>query len=167
VDRAAGQARLEVRRDLDPIRLDTPERPYHPDQADAWHLYRLITNRSHGPGRPAEFQDVGELVRGSWDPATDDYDSTATWQVDEERRTVRLRIPWAMLGFADPSSRTVLGEGLPAERLVVDDLDLALEADGDTERLTFTWPRWNFTTYEQRPKAGLGVVEEAYRDLAR
>lgn len=104
VDLAADEAWLEVRRDLDPIRLDTADRPYHPDQADPWHLYRLLTNREHGPGRPAEFQDVGDLVRGSWDPEADDYDSTATWQVDEERRTVRVRLPWSMLGPADPSS---------------------------------------------------------------
>ena len=166
VDLAAGEARLDVRRDLDPIRLDIPERPYHPDEADPWHLYRLITNRSQGPGRPAEFQDVGDLVRGSWDPESDDYDSNATWQVDEERRTARMRIPWSMLGLADPSSRQALGEGVPAERVAIDGIDLVLDADGESERLTFTWPEWNYTTYQQRPKAGLDVLERAYRDLA-
>ena len=123
VDVAAGTARLDVRRELDPMRLDTEVRPYHPDEAEAWHLYRLITNREFARGgttTPAEYLDVGELVQGDWDPQSDDYDSLATWQVDEPGRTVRLRIPWSMLGFADPSSHLALGEGKPAERVTVD-----------------------------------------------
>ena len=39
VDTRARTARVEVRRELDPIRLDTPERPYRPGQDDPWHLY--------------------------------------------------------------------------------------------------------------------------------
>ncbi|QBR92816.1 hypothetical protein [Nocardioides euryhalodurans] len=169
VDPGAGEARLDVRRDLDPIRLDTPERPYHPDQDDPWHLYRLITNRSHDVGgeqRPAEFLDVGQLVEGTWDPESEEFDSTATWQVDEERRTVRLRIPWSMLGFSDPSSRQALGEGVPAERVEVEGIDLSFDAGGSTLDVPFTWPTWNYTTYVARMKAGVDVVERAYRDLA-
>ncbi|HYH35458.1 MAG TPA: hypothetical protein VD814_09940, partial [Nocardioides sp.] len=62
VDVAGGEATLEVRRDLDPLRLDTVERPYHPQQDEPWHLYRLLTNREQAaarPPRPAEYQDVG------------------------------------------------------------------------------------------------------------
>ena len=173
VDRRAdggrGTARLEVRRDLDPIRLDTTMRPYHPDAADPWHLYRLITNREYhhaGQDHPAEYQDVGDLVRGTWDPRSGDFDSTATWQVDEQRRVVRLRIPWSMLGFADPSSHLALGEGVPAARVRVDGIDLAFDADGAAESLDVRWPDWNSTGYREREKAGIGVLAKAYRDLA-
>jgi len=160
------EARLDVRRDLDPVRLDTVDRPYHPGQGDPWHLYRLITNRDLGPGRPAEFQDVGLLRQGSWDPGSGHHDSRSTWQVDEERRSVRLRLPWSMLGLADPSAKVALGEGVPAERVRIDGIDLDLDADGETEELRFAWEPWNHTTYRQRPKAGVGALEDAYRDLA-
>lgn len=168
-DTGAREAVLEVRRELDPIRLDTEERPYRPEEAEAWHPYSLLINHTavvDGTTLEPEYEEVGDLVEGSWDPDVEGYDSTATWQVDEERRTVRLRIPWSMLGFSDPSSRQVLGEGTPAERTVVDGIDWALDADGETTELAFTWPTWNFTTYRPREKAGLGVLEEAYRALA-
>ena len=72
VDVAADTARLDVRRELDPMRLDTEMRPYHPDEAEAWHLYRLLTNREFvrgGTTTPAEYIDVGELVAGRLGPA--------------------------------------------------------------------------------------------------
>lgn len=165
VDTALGTARLEVRRGLDPLRLDALERRYGPEIGAPWHLYRLLLNHSLG-GRPAELQDVGELVRGSWDPTADDYDSTATWQVDEERRTVRVRIPWPGLGFADPSTRTVLGEGDPAELVTVDGITLAIEVDGGRTPVELRWPGWNHTGHTERLLAGIDVLEQAYRDLA-
>ena len=48
---------------------------------------------------------------------------------------MRLRIPWSMLGMADPSARTALGEGIPAEMVTIDGIDLRFDADGDTEEL--------------------------------
>jgi hypothetical protein len=169
VDTVERTARLEVRRGLDPIRLDTPERPYRPDEQAPWHVYWLIIRGAltmDGRAYPAEFQEVGQLLQGTWDPSSRDYDSRSTWQVDEERRTVRLRVPWPMVGMADPSSRLALGEGLPAEMVPVEGIDLTFEAEGHRERLWFTWPRWNHTTWTVRPKAGVELVEDAIRDLA-
>ncbi|MBD8868066.1 hypothetical protein [Nocardioides donggukensis] len=169
IDAAAGTARAEVRRALDPIRLDTLTRPYHPEAGEDWHLFRLLTNRSTtGPQgeRPAEYLDVGDLVEGTWDPEDPDYDSLATWQVLEDDDRVEVRVPWSMLGFADPSSRTALGEGDPAELVTVDGIDFEVAADGVGEAIDFTWPEWNFTGYVERRKAGADVLAEAFRDLA-
>lgn len=169
VDPAGGTAVAEVRRALDPIRLDTTERPYRPGARQPWHRYELLVNRAltvGGRRLPAEFQPVGELRRGSWDPAADDYDSLATWQVDEGAGAVRLRIPWPMLGLADPSSRTALGEGVPAELVEVPGIGLSFTTGGETTRLDFAWPTWNHTTYTPRLKAGAGVLADAFADLA-
>lgn len=169
VDLTGRAARVEVRRELDPIRLDHAVRAYRPGTERPWHLYSLLTNRPfgvRGKPYPAEYFDVGRLVEGDWDPASASYNSNATWQVDEDRRTVRLRIPWAMLGLADPSARTALGPGIPAELVPVDGIRIGLDADGEPTELDFTWPRWNFTTYTTRYKAGVEVVEDAFRTLA-
>src|SRR3954452_16603920 len=113
-----------------------------------------------------ELGDVGELVRGSWDPDDEDYDSLATWQVDDAHRTVRLRIPWPMLGLADPSSKVALGAGGPPARVPIDGLGLRFEVDGSTNALAYTWPRWNTVPHTERLKAGSAVVGRAFRDLA-
>jgi len=170
VDPRAGTARVTVRRELDPIRLDTTAEPYRPGAGRAWHPYSLLTNRAYevdGVRYAAEYHHVGRLVRGTWDPASPHYDSTATWQVDPGRRTVRLRIPWSMLGLADPSGRTALGPGIPADLVRIEGIGLTFTGDrGKSATLDFTWPTWNHTTYRQRPKAGLDLVEDVFRDLA-
>ena len=165
VDTGTSTAKAEVRRALDPIRLDTTVTPYRPDAAAAWHDYALIINRRLGD-RPAEYQPVGDLVEGSWDPEDKDYDSLATWAVDEEHDTVRMRIPWSMLGLADPSTRRALGEGKPAPLVEIDAITFDVTAGGSTERLDFTWPTWTRVSYNQRLKAGADQLESAYRDLA-
>ncbi|WP_162599755.1 hypothetical protein [Nocardioides solisilvae] len=169
VDTEPREALLEVRRELDPVRLDTSVEDYVPDHEQGWHPYRLLLNRAFsepGEERAAEHQEVGRLVEGTWDPADPAYDSLATWRVDEERRTVSLRIPWSMLGFADPSARLALGEGKPAERVTVDGIDLRFDADGEVLEQTFSWPTWNRTGYTERFKAGVDVLSEAFHDLA-
>lgn len=170
VDPAGGTAQAYVRRALDPVRLDTQRTSYVPDEKAPWHPYRLITNRarvSAGTKLPAEFQDVGTLRQGSWDPKSADYDSTSTWQVDATHLTVRLRVPWAMLGLADPSSHLALGEGAaPVPLVKIPGIDLTFAQGGQQARLPFHWPTWNYTTYHSREKAGLDTVEQAFRDLA-
>src|SRR5262249_22978052 len=60
-----------------------------------WFAPSLLLNR-----RPAEFKDLGTLPWGS--PKSDIRNL-----VDASGNTIELRIPWSLLGFADPSSRSV------------------------------------------------------------
>ncbi|MEO5653013.1 MAG: hypothetical protein ABIN79_08800, partial [Marmoricola sp.] len=122
-------------------------------------------NRSFAD-RSAEYEPVGDLVEGSWNPKDKDYDSLATWAVDDKHDTVRMRIPWSMLGLADPSSRSALGEGRPAPLVTIPGIVFDVTAQGSTERLDFTWPTWTRVSYVQRIKAGAIQLEKAYRDLA-
>ncbi len=165
IDRSAGTARSEVRRHLDPIRLDTRARPYHPDQQLPWHPYRLLINRDY-PGHPAEYQEVGDLVEGTWDPSAKSYNSLATWRTTGDK-LIELRIPWPMLGLADPSSRLALGEGIPAQMVKLDKIGFTFDADGESTVMDFAWPEWNFTGYRERLKAGSEKVADVMQELAR
>lgn len=168
VDTVAGEARAYVRRELEPIRLYTAQPVDLPDADEPWHLFRQIVNRAlvvDGERFPAETEDIGNLVEGTWDPEDPDYDSLATWQVLEDHDTVRLRIPWPMVGLADPSARMALGSGRPAELVPIDGLGLTIKVDGATERLDYAWPTWNHIEYTERPLAGIDVLEDAFRDL--
>lgn len=170
LDLAGGTGQVFVRRELDPIRLDVRREDYSPPDA-AWVPYRLITNRAlvvGGVERDAEYQDTGALIRGTWDPASPDFDSRATWQVldDREQWTVRMRLPWALLGLADPSSWTALGTGTPAEQVTIDQLGLRFRADGLTLDTSYRWPTWNHVGHTERSKPGQHLLRAAYGDLA-
>jgi hypothetical protein len=164
VDR--GSATMQVRRALDPIRLDVGEPSYRPGTDDAWHTYALITNRTYlkpGVSSGAEYQYVGRLVRGNWNPKSKDYNSLATWSRQGKR--IQLRLPWSLLGMADPSSRTALGEGKPAEFVRVSGIRFTMTAGQTRLPVRFDWDKWNYTTYSERPKAGLKTLTDAIVDL--
>jgi hypothetical protein len=170
LDLTAGTGQVFVRRELDPVRLDVPARDYAaPEQA--WLPYRLITNRAlvvEGQNLEPEFQDVGALLSGDWDSTSPSYNSLATWRIVDhsDQRTVRLRLPWALLGLADPSSRTALGTGVPAEPVGIDELRLRFSSDGQTFDTSYSWPTWNHIGYTERPKPGQHLLRDAYQDLA-
>lgn len=54
------------------------------------------------------FQDVtvGKLMRGTNNPKDPNYNSLAVWQYKGD--FVEMRIPWMLLGFADPSTKQVI-----------------------------------------------------------
>jgi hypothetical protein len=165
LDTRAGTGQMQVRRALDPVRLDVRGASYRPDQSAPWHDLVLLTNRAL-KGRPAEYDPVGRLVEGTWDPRDPAYDSMATWRVDEKQDTVKVRLPWSMLGMADPSSRLALGEGRPAARVKIPGITFSLDVDGEQQQLDLTWPTWNRVEYTTRVKAGADVLAKAYADLA-
>ena len=164
----AGTAQVSVVAALDPVRLDS-RRPADdaPDADQPWHPFRLMVNRElHDDAHrfPAEFLDVGRLRRGSWDPASSTYDSLATWNVDRPHRTVHLRLPWSMLGMADPSGRTALGPGTPAAAVQVPGITLGFAVPGSAPAtLDWTWPTWNYVKHAERVKQGADVLAEAFR----
>ncbi len=178
VDPSAGIATAYVRAELDPIRLDTHLTDYQPDVGKSWHEFRQLISReleTQGGRLEPQFHDVGALVEGSWNPDDADYDSLATWQVSSGGDDLRVRLPWAMIGFADPSSRTVLGPGVPATLSTVDQIAVAVTtgATGSADAaaatgatMLFTWPTWNYLEHTERLKPGADVLAKAFRDLA-
>ena len=162
-DTEAGTAQVQVRRELDPVRLDVTGPTYRPDQDEAWHDLQLITNRAQG-GRPAEHDPVGRVVHGSWDPEDPAYDSMATWQLDPDHDTLRVRLPGRCSAW--PTRRPALGEGVLAQLVEVPGIGFTLDVDGERHELDLTWPTWNRVEHTTRVKAGADVLAEAYADLA-
>ncbi|MOA19245.1 hypothetical protein D3C78_1396120 [compost metagenome] len=60
---------------------------------------------------PGPFQDmvVGQLNRGTSDRSNAEFNSLTSWQYSGNE--IELRIPWMLLGFADPSSLQVIDYG--------------------------------------------------------
>src|SRR5262249_45238191 len=105
----------------------------------------------------------------TWDPASPDYDSRATWQVDGQ--DVRIRIPWMQLGIVDPSSRRALvprmRDGAPAATTVpVPKVGLRVVSPTDgSARASLAWDEWNVVHPTERLKAGSEAYAQALQDV--
>jgi hypothetical protein len=157
-----------VRRQLDPLQLDgsIPDSARGP-APDGWRAYELLTNRgrtvpSTGAKLPIEMQNAGLLRHGVWNTDDPGADSRALWHLDGNNLSVR--VPWAMMGFADPSAHAV---GVPKSgRLTTQrspGVSVTLSASGTDQALgQVTWDDWNQPTVTERIKQGA----EQFRDAA-
>ena len=168
---SAGQAYL--RDELDPMPLDyrVPAAARGPAPA-GWKPFELIVNRdltvpTTGVELPAEIVNAGALRHGGWDPADPDADSRALWRHDGADLVVR--VPWALLGFADPSAHRVavpVTSGAGIARLstrVVPGVGVTVSATGTDQFVgDVTWTNWNRPYFSERLKRGA----ERFRDAA-
>jgi hypothetical protein len=180
LDLAARTGESWIRADLDPVALDYAGPAAQP--AD-WLRYRLNTNRdltvpSTGERLPAEFIDVGALRYGTWTPGDPASDSRALWHLDGG--DVVLRVPWALAGFADPSSKAVLvprgrereGGEAPSPRrkataVTASGIDLVVSRDGVDQHVGMvTWTDWQRVGYAPRLKDGIESVQDAFVQTA-
>jgi hypothetical protein len=117
---------------------------------------------------PWEEFDIGVLRRGTTDPQDLNFDSTALWAASGE--DLELRLPYQMLGFTDPSSRTglVVKPDGSFETQRVKRLGVAVEVDGH-EYLTngYSWDPWNAVSWHERPKVGIQKFAQAVADTLR
>ena len=109
---------------------------------------------------PVELQNAGLLRYGSWDPADPEADSRSLWHAEDD--TLTVRVPWAMLGFADPSSRAV---GVPRPPRLTTQVSpgvrLTLSASGTDQVVDqVSWAGWTQPYYNERLKQGA----ERFRD---
>jgi hypothetical protein len=139
----------------------------------AWRRPHLILNRPleiPGTGRsiPIELQD---LSRHPWRGEDEDSRSLGA----RKQQVVELRIPWALLGFADPSSRTLVlprRSGISTEQLPPR-ATLGIEVyDRNGDQLGeaaggYGWEPWQSVSWSERPKTGADRLGEALRDSAR
>jgi hypothetical protein len=151
--------------DVDPEDLKT--------DSGAWRLQTQILNRpqvvpSTGQELPIEEFGVGELREGSSDPGAPRFDSRSLWARTPDGFEIRL--PYQMIGFADPSSRRALRitpEGEIQTR-TVDRVGIEIALDGrGYETNGYSWDIWNVVSWHERPKAGLSEFARAVSEVSR
>ena len=132
-----------------------------------WHTQQLITNRpltvpSTGEQRPIELIEPGRLLAGTSNPADPNFDARTTFAVDGT--TVELRLPYTMIGLADPSSLQayrIAEDGsvstTPVERIGIDVVlnNVVVPTNG------YAWDPWQSVTWHERLKVGAELYAEA------
>ncbi|GGQ67576.1 hypothetical protein [Couchioplanes azureus] len=160
-----GQAYL--RSELDPVPLDyaVPDGLRGPAPR-GWRRFELVVNReltvpSTGERLPAELQNAGALRYGR--PRDD---SRALWYRDGDDLVVR--VPWAMLGYADPSANMVgVRTGKRLARTPSPGVGVTVSAAGtDQPAGSVTWTNWNRVYATERLKDGADLFRDAALETA-
>lgn len=175
-----GTARAYVRAALDPNALVYGEAlgylavdPATLDPAaEVWNEQRLIVNRpllvpGETEANPVEWFALNPLRAGTTDPDAIDFDSEVLWSA--RGTVVELRLPWMMIGFADPSSRQALvpaGDG-SLSTVTVERLGVTV-ATGDAVEKTagYAWEDWSRVFWHERLKAGVDGLADAIAEVS-
>jgi hypothetical protein len=90
-------------------------------------LNRPYTVPATGEERPADVHELGRMRIGSGYPDDEDFDAHTL--VAAEGDVVELRLPWALLGFAEPSSDPLRrAAGRPTRTLEAGRVGIAVQA---------------------------------------
>lgn len=134
--------------------------------------------------QPFKDMTVGKLVRGTSDRESEQFNSLTSWQYSDNE--VELRIPWMLLGFADPSSLQVISYGpLKKDRTfttektsgitfvpwMVDRASGEASWPGESGTLDlstqpkYTWSPWETVKYTEHLKSGYYALKAYYESL--
>jgi hypothetical protein len=152
--------------------IDVDRDDLKPDSG-AWVHPLQILNRPYvvpatGERRPVEVHELGNLPFGSGDPSSPDFDSRTL--VAAQGNVVEVRLPWALLGYADPSSLMLLEvhpKG-PATTLKGGRVGIAVLSDGSALLTTtgYSWEPWQRVNWHERRKAGFDQLASTMRQLS-
>jgi hypothetical protein len=131
-------------------------------------LNRPQTVPSTGEKRPAELNELGSLALSG-----DDRDEATSDQhrlIAASGSVVEVRLPWALLGFSDPSSHKLYVEHPdgPVSTTDAQPIRIAVVSGDDPLLRTtpFTWEPWQKVAWHERRKAGFDQLGQAIHELS-
>ena len=139
----------------------------------AWVQPLQILNRplrvpTTGETQPVELHEITALPIGTGDPEAEGFDQRTL--VAASGTVVEARLPWALLGYADPSSLKLFVEH-PEEPTSTTDagpIRAAIVAGDDPVLTTseYGWEAWQAVTWHERRKAGFDDLAATMRELS-
>jgi hypothetical protein len=118
--------------------------------------------------RPPEFHELDPLPIGSGDPANPNFDQRTL--VAADGKVVEVRLPWALLGYSDPSSLKLYEEHPKEATTTIEGgrVGIAVLSDGSALLTTsgYAWDAWQAVTWNERRKAGFDGLASTMRELS-
>jgi hypothetical protein len=139
----------------------------------AWvHPLQIVNRPYQGPAtgekRPAEVHELDKLPIGTADPSSNDFDGRTLVAADGE--VVEAQLPWALLGYSDPSSSKLFEEHPqgPTTTLAAGRVGIGVLSEGTPLLATsgYAWERWQRVTWNERRKAGFDDLASTMRELS-
>ncbi|WP_312097174.1 hypothetical protein [Niallia sp.] len=151
-----------------------------------FHPIRLTLNKELKiPGATIPFHSyvTGQLLFGNGNPTSKDYNSLTDISVSEDRKTVEIRIPWALLNIKDPSQKEAMADfwkkGLEGSEYIKgiqiaavlekeNELVSSLPAISKDDAISsdsskwYTWDEWEEPVYHERLKASYYILQDAF-----
>jgi hypothetical protein len=131
----------------------------------AWVPPTQILNRPQ-EDRPAEFHELGSYTVEAAPGAASDQRIL----IAAAGPVVEVRLPWALLGFSDPSSRKLFVEHPEAATSTEDALPIRVAVVAGDEPVLVTapysWDPWHEITWHERRKAESDELARAMRDVS-
>jgi hypothetical protein len=131
-------------------------------------LNRPYTVPSTGERRPVELKDIANLPWGTANPRSRRFDVRTL--AAGRGSVVELRIPWALLGFSDPSARSLFVPtangtfgGATAKRIRIGAVG---RRTGLVRGRAFPLRGWNRVRWHERRKAGWTTLRQTYAQTA-
>ena len=147
-------------------------------------LNKGITVPITGQHLPFKDYETGVLRFGNGDPKSKDYDSLADYYINKNEDFLEIRIPWALLGFTDPSTLQIMGDfyenGLES-RKNIDGFSVAiavyepndLKGFDSLPRLdegkifkkdmyNYSWSEWNEPKVKERFKESYYILKDVF-----
>ena len=117
---------------------------------------------------PTDLQSFGDLRWGTNNPASPAFDDRSL--VNGSGGVLELRIPWGMIGMADPSSKLVLqpkfdGTVVSMTTVPIEKVGVSVVGpDGSLQTTSgYKWNAWNIVKWHERKKAGWPILQAAFR----
>jgi hypothetical protein len=139
----------------------------------AWVHPLQIVNKPYvvpatGERRPVELHELDSLPIDSGDPSSADFDNRTL--VAAQGNVVEVRLPWALLGYSDPSSLMLL-EVHPKGVITTmkgGRVGIAALSDGSALLTTsgYSWDPWQRVAWNERKKAGFDDLASTMRELS-
>ncbi len=111
--------------------------------------------------------ETGKLTYGTTDEDSEDYNSLTDFCY--QNGVLEIRIPWALIGFRDPSQKEIQHDFRAAEYHGGNYVDgLTLGVYGTEEEITFahfTWDNWDMTNYTERLRKVYYDLQERFGEI--
>jgi hypothetical protein len=140
----------------------------------AWVHPLQIANKPYvvpatGEKRPVEVHALHSLPIGSGDPGSSDFDDRTL--VAARGKVVEARLPWALLGYSDPSSLSLLvvHPKRPPTTLKGGRVGIAVLSGGSALLPTrgYAWDPWQRVAWHERKKADFNDLARTMRELSK